>query len=1814
MVANAFLAKCNWSATQRSTKPVRNRTSIRLKASLDAKKKPVWSYHSFQTAVILIAALVLSPSAAQSQSVPQCPLRQGFWKNNPNLWPQTSLTLGNSNNTSHTYTRSELLVLLGLSTKGDASLILAQQLIATKLNILNGTNAMPIAGAVTQADNLFASFPGKLPYRVGTNTALGKSMVATSIILENYNAGLIAGSCGGDTVPPNLMVTGPSSPVAAGSTVRVRIEYSDASSGINLSSLQIKHDGNGITPTCTVGTSSAECDLHSVTAGKHLVEASINDVAGNSATANYGFEAVATSRSPVISNLTAPATIVIRGTGSLTFDYSDPDGDIASVELNRTNALGQGTTNLPASVFNIAGTSGQVSVQMQADKLAFGSNSFSLRLKDGQGNFSNQVTFNINLVGTGTGGAAPTLAEFSVLSPWNRPVGALDRLRPLFTFTYADPDDDIEWVRLRITRPSATPAAAEISAEKFGVTDATGAVRKRFFTFRSTDPLGTYTVEIQLIDRNGNLSNTALASIDLVDAGGLPPPTILSFNPLQGGTGTQVVLSGAGFDTVTPNGNRVDLGGVEAEVTDVTSSALTVIVPEGAKTGKFVVRTSNGGAVSANDFTVPASVKLTPTAPSLVVGKSLQFKAAIYSSSSNDLIWSVNGIDGGSSLGGIVTPQGLYTAPANIPVNGSVLVSARLSANPSVLGQAQVAIFPPPLTLGSAQVLASVGGTVESEVGGASVKIPPGALSANSQISVTALHGPTTPPAPSGKEVLAAATFEPSGPAFNTPVTITLPLVRYFVPGTQLPLSFYDSQTNTYPSAGVNAVVDGSGTKASAFITHFSTPAIVGAAPTCQEVQASPPTVSAVEHSIALHPGMNVPLRIIGSNLTNITARMYKSGVLTGEIYAGTFVGAGSHAGILLGISSVASGSYILRLEKGTGCNVFVDVAITPANLPALIVGSTDTVTDPPEGRYSSIRVESGGVLRITRQSLEYQSTGPVIIDGTIDGTGAPGANATGQVCGGIPPDDPDPDENCGREADIDDGRGGFGRADDDDAVTFGADAPLTRGNLGRGGEPGHVIDVGALVADSATIIAEGLLCLTLVIPSCIAAVSSAIDLAFTLAEALEGPNGRSGTGAVHLFTGGGGGGGGPFSLTIPPIPPCDICPALIVAGGGGGAGGKLGNRVAIKTASQLSVNGQLVSNGGKGGDGSNQGELLLDIPLVPMIHLLDMPAFPGGGGGGGGGGSLRLMSATNIAFSISPDSQGRVDGGAGGARSNVSSAGSDGDTRFEDPSSSALFNPAQISNMVFNGSVMQLRFRKPFGFNPDPLTLRVEGEGGQLNLSEATFSFADGFYSGTVVLFQGFNTVCLGGQITPCQGMEGVEKKIVLAVFGDADNDGVSDADEVALGTNPSNGDTDGDGLPDAQEIVRGTNPLNPDTDGDGLLDGDEVARGTNPRNSDTDGDGHNDGVEVANGWDPLDPRSPGQLPPSNYVFTRIADTRSNQPYFNFEWPRIGESGDIAFGGSLWAGGAGISRGTGGPLTTIYSDPAAGGPPFVIGVSPSGEVVFATNTFFGRGSGGAVQTTPNSFSVLFGSNQGPFTVQCSPGTGVTSGGTIVVGCSIGAFNYGLYSLGAAASLQRMCDSDGEIFPYCGASAETSNDGNVVALVRNQQMSENNPWNFGIADNVGSSLQLFLDDGDGTDFSIQDISAGDNNNAAFSLLSNSGQIQLFRRNGINAELVATGNYAGGGGEFAINGSGWVAFLGARTTGPSTTVGGLYIGPAVPGQTPVKVIEVGDLLPAFFNLPVQGIFGLGMNNANQLVFVVTVQGGTQVIIRADPTPP
>jgi hypothetical protein len=86
-----------------------------------------------------------------------------------------------------------------------------------------------------------------------------------------------------------------------------------------------------------------------------------------------------------------------------------------------------------------------------------------------------------------------------------------------------------------------------------------------------------------------------------------------------------------------------------------------------------------------------------------------------------------------------------------------------------------------------------------------------------------------------------------------------------------------------------------------------------------------------------------------------------------------------------------------------------------------------------------------------------------------------------------------------------------------------------------------------------------------------------------------------------------------------------------------------------------------------------------------------------------------------------------------------------------------------------------------------------------------------------------------------------------------DADSDGLSNAQEAALATDPLVSDTDDDGLSDGEEVDVGTDPKNPDVDADGLTDPDEIEEDTDPKDPDSDDDGMPDGWEVDNSLYPL-------------------------------------------------------------------------------------------------------------------------------------------------------------------------------------------------------------------------------------------------------------------------------------------------------------------------------------------------------------------------
>lgn len=100
-------------------------------------------------------------------------------------WPSgtTKLPLG-----CRVYTQTECVNLLNAVPNGDASLVLASQLIAAKLNRLVGLPATTEQiQVISSADDLYCTFPGKLPYAVSLGSPAGVQMTALAASLEVYN-------------------------------------------------------------------------------------------------------------------------------------------------------------------------------------------------------------------------------------------------------------------------------------------------------------------------------------------------------------------------------------------------------------------------------------------------------------------------------------------------------------------------------------------------------------------------------------------------------------------------------------------------------------------------------------------------------------------------------------------------------------------------------------------------------------------------------------------------------------------------------------------------------------------------------------------------------------------------------------------------------------------------------------------------------------------------------------------------------------------------------------------------------------------------------------------------------------------------------------------------------------------------------------------------------------------------------------------------------------------------------------------------------------------------------------------------------------------------------------------------------------------------------------------------------------------------------------------------------------------------------------------------------------------------------------------
>lgn len=90
-----------------------------------------------------------------------------------------------------------------------------------------------------------------------------------------------------------------------------------------------------------------------------------------------------------------------------------------------------------------------------------------------------------------------------------------------------------------------------------------------------------------------------------------------------------------------------------------------------------------GGASSPPPPPTQISVTISPSAPSVILGATQQFTAAVAGTSNTAVTWAVNGTPGGNAQTGTISASGLYTAPQNLPTPASVSIMATAQADSS---------------------------------------------------------------------------------------------------------------------------------------------------------------------------------------------------------------------------------------------------------------------------------------------------------------------------------------------------------------------------------------------------------------------------------------------------------------------------------------------------------------------------------------------------------------------------------------------------------------------------------------------------------------------------------------------------------------------------------------------------------------------------------------------------------------------------------------------------------------------------------------------------------------------------------------------------------------------------------------------------------------------------------------------------------------------------------------------------------------------------------------------------------------------------
>ncbi|HLX06394.1 MAG TPA: carboxypeptidase regulatory-like domain-containing protein [Thermoanaerobaculia bacterium] len=164
----------------------------------------------------------------------------------------------------------------------------------------------PVRGLLFAAGNV----------EIGAQAAITGVLVAGGEIHLKHTATLTFAEL--DTTPPIVQITSPPATVTGTAAPPIAVSYTDATSGVDPTTLHVLLDGTDIIAACQVAAAAAACvPPQPLAAGAHNLSVSVSDRAGNSGSASLVFTVVLEIPAPVVT-LTAPTSGIFVRSSSIT--------------------------------------------------------------------------------------------------------------------------------------------------------------------------------------------------------------------------------------------------------------------------------------------------------------------------------------------------------------------------------------------------------------------------------------------------------------------------------------------------------------------------------------------------------------------------------------------------------------------------------------------------------------------------------------------------------------------------------------------------------------------------------------------------------------------------------------------------------------------------------------------------------------------------------------------------------------------------------------------------------------------------------------------------------------------------------------------------------------------------------------------------------------------------------------------------------------------------------------------------------------------------------------------------------------------------------------------------------------------------------------------------------------------------------------------------------------------------------------------------------------------------------------------------------